>query len=169
MTSETVASNLLANGCNFYGAYATANQGFVFFYNGTISEPFRWLDSYTNQIWMNAQLQLAIMELFTQITSVPYNAAGSALIEAACLDPINRALSFGAIRTGINLSVAQIAEVNNAAGVNIAPAVQQQGWYLQVGQASPQVRAARGSPPCNFWHSDGEAVQQITLDSIDIL
>ncbi|WP_367575649.1 DUF3383 family protein, partial [Serratia liquefaciens] len=35
VTTATVASNLIANGYNFYGAYATANQQFREFQNGT--------------------------------------------------------------------------------------------------------------------------------------
>lgn len=166
VTNETVADNLMANGYNFYGSYATANDQFVFTYPGLVSGPYAWVDSYVNQIWLNNALQLAILSGLVQAKSVPYNAAGYALIRAWCMDPINAALNFGAIRQGVTLSAAQIAEVNSAAGVNIASVLSTQGFYLQVKDATPQVRAARGSPPCSLWYMDGGSVQSINLASI---
>lgn len=168
VTNQTVGDNLIANGYNFYGAYATANQDFLFAYPGSVSGQFQWADSYVNQIWLNHALQLALMELLTNVNSIPYNSAGYALIEAACADPIRAGLNFGAFRAGVTLSSAQIAEVNSAAGAQIAQTLQAQGWYLQVRDASPQVRQARQSPPCNFWYVDGQSVQQIVLASINV-
>jgi hypothetical protein len=168
VTDETTADNLIANGYNFYGAYATADQQFLWFYPGSVSGEFEWLDSYVNQIWLNNALQLALMELLNQVNSLPYNAAGYALVEAACADPINNALNFGAIAPGVPLSSAQAAEVNNAAGSNIAPTLSSRGWYLQVLPAQPQVRQARQSPPCNLWYMDGESIQRIVLNSVDV-
>lgn len=165
VSTATVANNLFANGYNFYGAYATAAQQFLEFQNGTVSGEFEWLDSYINQIWLNSQLQLALMELLQNVNSVPYNTAGFELIKAACLDPINQALNFGAIRAGVTLSALQIAEINSAAGVKASDTLQLQGWYLQVKDATPQVRQARQSPPINFFYMDGESVQQIELTS----
>ena len=168
VTSQVVATNLIANGYNFYGAYATANQNFVFFNPGIVSGPFIWLDSFADQIWLNAGFQLALMELLTNIPAVPYNTAGYALIAASCQTQINAGLNFGAFRAGVPLSSLQITAVNNSAGANIAPVLTAQGWYFQVQAASPQVRAARQSPPCFFWYTDGQSVQQIVLNSIDV-
>lgn len=166
VTNQTIADNLIANGYNFYGSYATANDEFTFMYPGLVSGPYDWVDSYINQIWLNNALQLAILSGLVQAKSVPYNQAGYTLIRAWCMDPINAALNFGAIRAGVTLSAAQIAEVNASAGVNIANTLSNEGFYLQVKDATPQVRAARGSPPCSLWYMDGQSVQQINLASI---
>lgn len=177
VTSQTVAHNLggdpqsigsKGNFYNFYGAYATRNDLFVWENRGFISGPFLWADSYVNQIWMNNALQLALMVLLKSTYSIPYNTKGYALIEAACLDPINAALNFGAIRAGITLSESQRAQVNNNAGLEIADTIEARGWYLQVLDAQPQVRAARSSPPCTLWYTDGQSVQAISLASIEI-
>ncbi len=169
VTNASVAQNLIANGYNFYGAYATANQLFVFFYPGSVTGVFRWLDSYINQIWLNSQFQLALMELLTQVYSIPYNPSGYALIEAACADVIQAGLNFGAFRAGVTLSALEQAEVNSSAGLNIATLLNQRGWYLQVNDPGVLVREARGSPQCTFWYMDGQSVQSIVLNSIDIL
>jgi hypothetical protein len=156
------------NGYNFYGAYATANDQFVFFNRGTITGPWDWLDSYINQIWLNNQFQLDLMLMLTQNKSVPYNPQGYALIEAALMDTIQEGLNFGAFRAGVTLSALQAAEVNNAAGKPIDKTLSTQGWYLQIKDALPAVRQNRGSPPCTFWYMDGESVQAINLASIDV-
>ena len=164
----TTATNLIANGYNYYGAYATANQSFQFFYNGSVSGAFAFLDSYINQIWLNSQLQLALITFLTSIGAIPYNIAGYGMIENALYSTIIAGLTFGAYSPGVILSSSQVTQVNNQAGVVVAPTLQQQGWYLQVLDPGPTVRAARGSPIVNFWYCDGEAVQQITLISTEV-
>jgi len=166
VTDATTAQNLIANGYNFYGAYDTANDEFLFEYPGQVSGQFQWADTYVNQIQLNAALQLALMNLLVQVNSVPYNQSGYNLIRQACMDPINAGLNFGSIRAGVTLSSSQAAQVNNAAGVDIASTLQQRGWYLQILDASPQVRQARGTPPMTFWYMDGGSVQQIEMASI---
>ena len=164
----TAATNLLANGYNFIGAFGTANDRFTLFQNGSVSGPFKWVDTYVDQIWMNNQFQLALLNLLIAVKSIPYNQEGYALIKAACQDVINQGVTFGAIRPGITLSNAQAAQVNSMAGVRISDVLSRQGWYLQVNDATPQVRAARGSPPCTFWYMDGGSIQQINLASITV-
>jgi hypothetical protein len=168
VTDETVAANLIANGYNFYGAYATANDQFVFFYPGSISGQFTWADSYVNQIWMSNQFQLAMMTLLTSVKSIPYDTAGYALVRAAMMDPINAAGTFGAFDPNINLSALEIAEVNQAAGQSIAGTLQSQGWYLQILDAAAQTRGARQSPPMTFWYADGGSIQQLNLASVEL-
>lgn len=166
VTNQQIAANLIANGYNFYGSYATANDGFVFFYPGQVTGEFRWIDSYVNQIWMNAGFQLALLNLLVSVGSIPYNTDGYALIEATMADTINAAVDFGAIRQGIVLSQQQAASVNAAAGRVISGTLQERGWYALVMPADASTRAARGSPLVYFWYTDGQSVQRIVLSSV---
>ncbi|WP_257803357.1 DUF3383 domain-containing protein [Burkholderia glumae] len=168
VTDATTYANLIANGYNMYADFATANDEFRFFTPGSIGGQYDWIDSYVNQIWLNNAFQLAIMNGFTQSKSVPYNAGGDALIEAWLGDPITAAANFGAIQSGVTLSAAQAAEVNQAAARKIDSVLSSRGWYLQVlaSQATAQTRAARTSPPCSFWYMDGGSVQQLNLASV---
>jgi hypothetical protein len=168
VTNATAAANLQANGYNFYGAYATANDQFVFFYPGAVSGKFQWIDSYINQIWLNNQFQLALITLLSQMKSLPYNPAGRTTIKTAVLDVINQGLNFGAFQPGVTLSNLQIVEVNTTAGMRIDNVLSNNGWYFQVQDATPQIRAARKSPPCFFWYCDGGSVHSINLASIEI-
>lgn len=173
-TDPTVAANLggnpqvansFGNGYNFYGAYGTANPTFLWFQRGLVTGPFRWLDSYINQIWLNNAFQVALLQLQQNARSIPYSTAGNALIEAALADPIQAGLNFGAFAPGA-LSQSQIAAVNTAAGANIAGTLQTQGYYLQILPAVASTRAARTSPPCTFWYIDNGSIQSITLASV---
>jgi Protein of unknown function (DUF3383) len=172
------AEQLLTNGLNFYGTYSTPSEGFTWIYDGSVTGPFLWVDSYMDAVWLKNLLQNAILQLLGSVGNIPYNAAGYAMIAEALgggpatngqnPGPIQQALAFGAIRTGVSLSSTQIVTINNAAGPGVAATITNQGWYLQIQPATPQVRQARGSPPITLWYTDGQSVQQITLQSIEV-
>ena len=170
VTNATQYAAVLANGYNAYGAWGSNNpaNNANWFFPGSVSGKWLWADTYLNQIWLNANLQLAMVNLLTQVGAVPYNSQGNGLIYSAALDPINSALNFGAIRAGINVSAAQAAEIQYALGFNAAPTIASQGFYLQILPATAQTRAARQSPPITLYYQDGEAVQQIVMASIAI-
>lgn len=169
VTNMQIAVNLVANGYSYYGAVATANTQFNFFYNGQISGQWLWADSYADQVYLNSQFQLALLELLTAVNSIPYNENGYSLIRAAMTDPIQSALNSGIIRKGIVLSAAEKAEVDQAAGLSVSGIIQTEGYYLQILDPGAQVRGNRGTPVINFRYTDGGSVQQITLASIDII
>jgi hypothetical protein len=164
--SQTVAANLEANGANYYGAVANASNAWNFYYPGQITGPYKWADSYVNQIWLNQSLQTAIVTLLTSVNSIPYDQPGYDLVSAACNDPIQAAVTAGVITPGVTLSALQAQEVNTAAGANISGTLSVRGWYLQVGPATAAQRAARQSPPCTLWYCDGGSIQRINLASI---
>ncbi len=169
VTSWTVANNLRFNGYNSYGAWATANETWVGWFDGTISGPFLWDDSYVNQIYLNSQLQLAGMNLEFNSRSIPYNKDGYALVEGALHDPLQEGLNFGSIRTGVTLSRAQIDQITNTVGVDISPILFAQGFYVNVQDATPQVRTARHSPPIFVFYVDGESIQKLVINSLAVL
>jgi len=169
VTDETVLSYLQQNGYNCIVASSTAAQEFIFFFNGQLSGPWLWMQPYINQIWMNANFQLSIMELLTNVKSIPYNTVGDNYIHTALIDPVDAALNFGAIQAGVVLSSLQKSEVNAAAGVAIDQVLSTRGWYLQVLPSSPTTRQARQSPPVSFWYTDGGSVNKISMASVDLL
>lgn len=170
VTTSTAATAVESNGYNFYGAYGSNNpaNNTNWFSPGSVSGDWLWADTYLNQIWLNANLQLAMVNLLTSVGAVPYNSTGNGLIYSAALDPINAAINFGAIRAGINVSASQAAQIQYALGFNAAPTIASQGFYLQILEATASTRAARLSPPITLYYQDGEAVQQIVMASIAI-
>lgn len=169
VNDATEAQNLKDNGYNFYGAWATANDRFLFMYPGQMTGKWKWLDNYVNQIRLNSQLQLALMTMLTSAKSVPYNAVGRALHRAACQDAIDEALNFGSIRAGVDLSEQQRAIINNEAGVDAATQIEARGYYLYVGKATAQTRGNRESMPIKLWYTDGGSVHSVNMGSINIL
>lgn len=164
----TVGDNLIANGYNFYGAYATASQTFMFMQPGQIGGPFKWADSYYNQIWMNAAFQTALMQLMAGSGSIPYTQFGYSSIESSLAEPIANAVNFGAIREGVTLAADQAIAVNAATGKIVAPAISARGWYLNITDPGASVRVARGSPNMTFYYADGGSIQKMELGSINI-
>ena len=169
VTDDTVHDNLLANGYNFYEVQADGDEEWQWYTNGSISGEFVWADSYFNQIALNSGFTRDLANLLQNAYSIPYNAAGRGLIESALADTIEQFLNFGAYRAGVALAASQIAAVNNAAGKDIASTLTNQGWYLDVGVATPEVRQERGSPPMSFYYVDGQSVQQFDMASIVLL
>jgi hypothetical protein len=170
VTSQTVANNLRSNGYNFYGAWATRANNFIGFADGVISGPFNWVDSYIDQAWLDDALQVALMTMFFNIRSIPFNQPGASIVRTACLGPINAALNFGAIVPGVDLTPLQIQTINNAAGNQQAGAiVANTGWYLQaaITTASAAQRTARAATG-TLWYADGGSVQEISLNVVDV-
>ena len=168
ITSAADADNLEENGYNYYGAWATANDRFIFFSPGQMPGKWKWIDAYVNQIRLNSQLQLALMTLLTSAKAVPYNAVGIALQRAACQDPINEALNFGSIQPGVPLSEQQRALINNEARVDAAAKIESTGYFLLIQNASAQTRGNRQSMPMKLWYTDGGSVHNINLGSINV-
>lgn len=166
VTDDTVHDNLIANGYNFYEVSADGDEEWRWYTNGSISGDFTWADSYVNQIALNGAFTRDLANLLQNAYSIPYNAAGRATIEGALSDTIEQYLNFGAYRAGVVLSSSQKSDVNARAGKDIASTLTNQGWYLDIGIATPEVRQARGSPPMTFYYVDGQSVQQFEMASI---
>jgi uncharacterized protein DUF3383 len=169
VTNATVAQTLIDNGYNFYGSYSTATQQFSFLQPGQISGKWKWVDSYVNQIYFNADLQLAGMTLMANARSLPYNDEGYQAVRDTFSTPIQAALNFGTIRAGVALSSAQASQANMAAGVKIDQTLTQVGYYLQVLPAGSTARADRDTPPCNLWYMDGGSIQKLNLGSTAVI
>lgn len=153
------------NGYNYFGAVGGAGSSFVWFQRGTVTGPFRWADSYVNQVWWNNLMQNALLNLMDQMKSIPFDNAGAGLIKAALAGPIQAGLSFGAAAPG-PISTLQAAEVDQAAGASISSTLQSQGYYLQVLQQSAAVRANRGPWQITLWYLDRGSAQSFNLSSI---
>lgn len=168
VTNQTVGDNLFLNGYNFYGAYATAAESFVNLQRGSTPGVWKWFDTFINQIWLNSELQLAFMVMFSNVRSIPYNQAGYNMLRATALDPIIAALNAGVIQPGVTLSQSQKAQINTAVGGPAAQVVQATGYFLDIKDASPETRNLRGSPPMTLYYTDGGSVQRIELASIAV-
>jgi len=168
VTDSVTYDALIANGYNFYGQYAANNVTENYWADGTITGDFKWLDSFCGQIWLNANLQGATLVLFKSNQTIPYNAAGRALVEASHSDIIQQFKTWGGIREGVTLSAAQKLEINNAVGADVSTSIYGKGYYEYIVDMTPSMRAARTSPSCSLWYSDGGSIQKLTMSSVEV-
>ncbi len=171
MTDTGVYANLKANGLSCYGAVETRNpnNGFTFLANGFVSGPFDWYDSFLDQIWLNDSIVVSLLTLLTTVGSIPYSDPGYTTIDNVIVTgPVDAALNFGAIRAGVPLSPTQVAYVNGQAGANVAPVIQELGYYLLIKPAAPSVRQNRQTPPMTLFYTDGQSIQEISLQSLEV-
>lgn len=169
VTVKKDAANLLANGVNFMGNYASRNDNFILFQNGQMFGAWKWIDTYLNSTWLNNALQVQIMAGLELAGRVPYNEVGYSKIRAWCQDVIDRGVNNGVIDRGVNLSQTQINELINEAGKDISADLYANGYVLQIVDATANIRQARTSPSCNFWYTYAGSVHKINLPSTAVV
>ncbi len=163
------AANLILQGMNFIGDYATRNDNFVFNYPGQMFGDYHWIDTYWNAIWLNNALQVALMNGLSLSARTPYSEQGYTLIRAWMHEPINRALRNGVIEKGIALSELQKAQINREVGKNVSNEIYSSGYYIQIEDPGAQARENRESPLIKLWYSYGGSVNQLTVSSTAIV
>lgn len=171
VSTDTTYQNALNNGYNVYGGFSTSNpaNNANLLSNGTVSGIFMWADSYVNQIWLNANIQLALVNLMRQAGYIPYNQLGYGRIRAALIPILTAAINFGAITQGVVPSASQVAQMQATLGLDPSGALKSQGYYLDITDPGAIVRQNRGSPNVTLYYMDGESIQKINMFSADVL
>ncbi|MCT6896814.1 MAG: DUF3383 domain-containing protein, partial [Commensalibacter sp.] len=167
---QAQAAALEENGYNYYGSYASSDDNFQFLYPGQTVDEYLWIDSFLNQLWMCRGLQGDMINLLMNVGQIPYNSDGDTQIEAACMNTINKAVNFGAIRSGVALSESQSTQIDANAGAGVSKTLTTRGWYLSVkaSTTSGDIRSRRGSPPIHLWYMDGQSVQRLNLSAVEV-
>ncbi len=163
------ANNLIANGMNFVGDYATRNDNFIFHYPGQMFGDYKWIDSYWNAIWLNNALEVALLDGLSSSPRTPYTEKGYALIRAWMNDPIKKALKNNVIESNVSLSETQKAMLNREAGKNIDHEISTSGYYIQIEDPGAEARAQRQSPLIKLWYTYGGSVNKLSVSSSSIL
>lgn len=160
---ETEAANLESQKCNYVGKFATRNDEFTFFYDGSMFGDYRWIDNYINAIWLKNTLQVSCMNGLTNVGRVPYNERGYAFIRSWLQDPLNRAIRNGCIDTGLVLSESQKVQVAGEAGRDISQELWVNGYFVQVEDAGAAVRVERDSPNIAIWYTYAGSVNRLNI------
>lgn len=161
---------LYANGYNFMADMASATNKFKWLYSGIMVSIYKWWDSWNCQIWMRRQLQYNLALCLQSKGRIPYNTAGQGIIQTAIAPAIQQFIKFGAITTGVALDDTQVLALK-AVGLSQSQinSIGTNGYFLQIKMPSPFVRVNRGSPEINFWYTDGQSVQKVNMNSIEIM
>lgn len=169
VTDKDDAANLIANGMNFVGNYASRNDNFIFLQNGQMFGQWAWIDTYLNSCWLNNALQVQILGGLQLAARVPYNEAGYIRIRAWVQDVVDRALTNGVIDRGVRLSETQKTELISEAGKDISTDLYNNGYVLQIEDATAAIRQERISPSMSFWYTYGGSVHKINLPSTAVV
>ena len=163
------ANALDGHGVNYIGDFATRNDDFVLFYNGQMLGSWEWIDTYLNSIWLCNALQVQIMSGFTSVRRAPYNERGYSMVRSWCRDVINRAITNGVIDAGVTLNETQKSSLVEELGGDYSNEIYNNGYYLQVQDATANTRQQRKSPPCNLVYTYGGAIQKLSLPAIAVV
>jgi hypothetical protein len=107
--------------------------------------------------------------MFTSNRRIPYTEAGYSIIRQNCRDVIERAINNGVINAGVSLSNAQIATLTSELGGDYSAEIYQNGYFLQILDATAQTRQQRETPACNLVYTYGGAVHKLTLPAIAVV
>lgn len=166
---ESFYNRLTDAGYNVYANFAATKEDFNFLQKGTVSGQFLWLDTFINQIWLNANLQLRSIYVLKDNPLLPYNRIGYSKFVVSWQAQADLAVNYGAIQIGVTLDPSQLQIVESAVGFDVSDTLASKGYYIDIKDAPASVRIERGSPTATFYYVDGGSIQSITLASIAIL
>ncbi len=159
---------LKANGYNFYGQYAANNIAEKYWSPGSITGKFLWADAYLGQIWLNANLQSAVLTGFLDKTYLPYNTSGTATIESWCAEVIAQFKAWGGFSTGMPLDASQLLAIKSIVGVDVSSTLSNQGYYMYIASSTATQRMDRDNVVIYFWYTDGGMIQSLTINSNEV-
>ena len=168
VTSGDDYDTLIANGYNFYGNYAANANKFNYWADGVITGDFRWLDAYCGQIWLNANLQAAIIRLFMSNKAIPYAMRGRALVESCMIPTLETFKTWGGITTGTDLDATQIQQIADLVGADISTSLISKGYYIHIGKFTSIMRAKRTTPEVHLFYTDGGSIQKLFMNSWEV-
>lgn len=163
VNDATMARQLDELKLSYIGNYATRNDNFVFSMHGRTFGAYQYIDLYVNSIWLNDALQVALMGLMQNTGRIPYNQAGMALLNAACLPTIQRAVKNGVIEAGVAIDDATKAILAREAGEDISTDLTNSGYKLKITEPDTTTRQNRESPDMKFWYTYGGAVHKLNM------
>lgn len=132
ITNDTDFDSMKGINANFYGLTQTNGKTFAFLQCGFCSNG-EDAGTYCNEMWLKSAIATSFMNLCLRVNKVPADATGSAMIRAAIVGDVKKALDNGTILVGKPLTEEDIAEVfrwtnNEDAYLD----VQNDGYWLDV-------------------------------------
>lgn len=154
---------------NYMGNFATRNDNFILSHNGAMLGEWDWIDTYINAVWLCNALQVQLMAMIETTNRIPYNENGYAKIRSNCKDIINRAINNGVIDLGVNISDAQKAELTTLLGADYSDEIKNNGYYLQIVDATASIRQARNTPSINLVYTYAGSVHKLVVPATAVV
>ncbi|RKS87331.1 uncharacterized protein DUF3383 [Orbus hercynius] len=156
------------NGYNFYGGYAANIDSYAMWQPGRVTGDFMWADTHAAQAWLNANIQLTILNTFMSNLGIPYNPAGKEMLASPLVTPLEQFKSWGGCVTGTDLDNSQILQIKQLLGYDASSALTAKGYVIYIGKFTSTSRANRTTPPCYVLYADGGSFRTITLNSVEV-
>lgn len=165
VTSKAQATALDELRVSYIGQFATRNDEFQFANRGALaSDLYGFYDTLIGSIWLRSKIQTAIMNGFASVNRVPYNERGYTILRSWITDPLNQALSNGAIDSGLVLSESQRSQIIQETGTDeSANDIESVGYWLSITDPGAAVRAQRDTPVMMLYVGYAGAVQKVSL------
>jgi len=165
VTSKAQATALDELQVSYIGQFATRNDEFQFANRGALASDFYgFYDTLIGSIWLRSKIQTAIMNGFASVNRVPYNERGYTILRSWITDPLNQALSNGAIDSGLVLSESQRSQIIQETGTDeSANDIESVGYWLSITDPGAAVRAQRDTPVMMLYVGYAGAVQKVSL------
>ncbi|XKM12662.1 DUF3383 domain-containing protein [Orbaceae bacterium ac157xtp] len=159
---------LVANGYNFYGSYAANIDSYLMWQSGHVTGDFMWADTHAGQAWLNASIQLTILNVLMANMNIPYSPVGKEMFASPLVSPLEQFKSWGGCVTGTDLDNSQKLQIKQLLGYDAAPALTAKGYIIHIGKFTSTMRANRTTPPCYVLYADGGAFRTIELNSVEV-
>ena len=132
ITNDTDFDTMKSVNANFYGLTQTNGKSFSFLQCGFCSNG-EDAGTYCNELWLKSAVATSFMNLCLRVNKIPADATGSAMIRAAIVGDVKKALDNGTILVGKPLTEEDIAEVSRWTNNEDAYLdVQNDGYWLDV-------------------------------------
>lgn len=163
------ATALDAHKVNYMGNWATRNDNFVFLAEGRILGEWDWIDTYLGACWLCNAAQVKLMVMFTEARRIPYTEVGYAQVRANIRDIMERAIFNGVVDAGVRLDNGVKSQLTTELGADYSEEIYNNGYYLQIEDATPAIRQARTTPSCNLVYTYGGAIHKLVLPAIAVV
>lgn len=159
------AQALIDKRVNFYGNYNSSSNNYTFFQKGFITGKYNYINNFYNEVWLIDEIQNRSIELFATVSQVENNPGGYALIRHVIDGIMDRAAANRVIAKGLTFDNETTTILSAQAGFDITQSLTQNGYFVQITQASSSDRVARIPPQVTLWYSNGGVILDLDVST----
>lgn len=169
VSNTTIYDNLLANGYNVYGSFASRTTNYDLTENGSIGSDILWIDNAYDEVYLTSLIQNSLATLISNAGRIPYNQQGISQI-ISILDGVAQNASVpGVIETGNTFNQIEIQEMIDLVGFDISSQMTQNGYYVYIVPPTADARINRVKVQGYFLYTNGGAINGIGIGQVLVM
>lgn len=166
VSNNTAYDNLLLNGYNVYGQFASRTTTYDLTENGTVGGPYAWVDNAYDGIEFSAQMQDAVATLIASVNRIPYNSEGIAQINAVLTNVVQSMKNAGVIESGNTFNAIQTQQIIELVGIDVTSLLTQNGYYIYFQPITADMRINRDPIIVYMLYTNGGAVNRVNIGQV---